>query len=567
MDGTTSVNTIDELANRYVDRSAALDPCLATFVGIAGHDGQMTDYSPDGLAGRAELARSTLAEIARAPISDDHDRIAVAAMSERIGLELELHDAGLLASDLNTIASPLQMIRQTFDLTGTDDGWAAVAERLGGVPDALAGYRHSLTESATRGLVSARRQVTRCAQQCEQWAGHGGQPGTGFFTGLVAGYGDGPRRAELDRLAARASEATAEFGRFLCEELAPLAPERDAVGADRYALWSRYFTGARLDLAETYAWGWQELARIRTQMYQVAGELVRGVDAAGEPDEVIARAIAALEADPARRIVGPENFRAWMQELSDRTVDALAGVHFDIAEPIRTLECRIAPTHDGGCYYTGPSEDFGRPGRMWWALPEGVDSFGTWRETTTVFHEGVPGHHLQVAQTAYRSELLNRYQRLLLWVSGHGEGWALYAERLMADLGHLDDPGDRMGMLDAQAFRAARVVLDIGMHLELTIPAGAGFHDGQRWTPELGLEFLRANCSLADANVRDEIDRYLGWPGQAPAYKVGERVWLAAREDARSRHGAAFDLRAFHTAALNLGSMGLDPLRDELARF
>jgi uncharacterized protein (DUF885 family) len=204
---------------------------------------------------------------------------------------------------------------------------------------------------------------------------------------------------------------------------------------------------------------------------------------------------------------------------------------------------------------------------MWWSLPDGAEEFTTWREKTTVYHEGVPGHHLQIAQTVYRADLLNRYQRMMLWSSGHGEGWALYAERLMSELGFLDDPGDRLGMLDAQGFRAARVVLDIGVHLELEIPAGTGFHEGEVWTPHLGLEFLRVHASMDDQLRRDELNRYLGWPGQAPSYKVGERVWLQARADAERRHGDGFDLKAFHTAALNLGGLGLDLLRAELARL
>lgn len=238
-------------------------------------------------------------------------------------------------------------------------------------------------------------------------------------------------------------------------------------------------------------------------------------------------------------------------------------------QELHRIECCLAPTHDGGIYYTSPSEDFARPGRMWWSVPEGIDTFATWREVTTVYHEGVPGHHLQVGQTAYRSESLNRWQRLLCWVSGHGEGWALYAERLMEELGYLDDPGERLGMLDAQGFRAARVIVDIGMHLELAVPVDNpfGFHPGERWTPELGLEFMRQHCRMADAFIRFEVNRYLGWPGQAPSYKVGERIWRQARADAQRRHGAAFDLVAFHRAALDLGSLGLDPLREVLARL
>ena len=138
-------------------------------------------------------------------------------------------------------------------------------------------------------------------------------------------------------------------------------------------------------------------------------------------------------------------------------IDNLAGKHFDIPDPIKKIECCIAPTHDGSIYYTDPAEDFSRPGQMWWAVPEGIDTFSTWKEVTTVYHEGVPGHHLQIAQNAYRSELLNRWQRKLCFCSGHGEGWALYAEQLMDELGYLepgrpdgharcagvpDDPGD-----------------------------------------------------------------------------------------------------------------------------
>ena len=111
---------------------------------------------------------------------------------------------------------------------------------------------------------------------------------------------------------------------------------------------------------------------------------------------------------------------------------------------------------------------------MWWSVPEGVTEFDTWRELTTVYHEGVPGHHLQIAQTVYRAELLNRWRRLASWISGHGEGWALYAERLMADLGYLDDPADCLGMLDGQSMRAARVVLDIGVHCGFPAPAEVG---------------------------------------------------------------------------------------------
>ena len=559
------VTRINQIADSYVDQWAEHNPIEATFAGIPGHDDEMTDYSEAGFAARVELDRRTLGALAEVTPADDAERTAQESMAERLGLHVEQYEAGLTTSDLNVIESPLQTVRMAFDLMPTDGEEAQrnIARRLAAVPKALAQYRDTVRAAARDGRVSARRQVLGCARQCADWAD---PDGDNMYPGLVAklcaeGAAEGALRAELERGAAAATEATAEFGRFLTEELLPLAPEKDAVGPDRYALASRTFLGAAVDLTETYAWGWDELHRIESEIREVAEQIVPG----GSVDD----AIAALEADRARRIVGKEAFRDWMQQLADKALADLHGSHFDIPDPVRRIECMIAPTSTGGIYYTGPSEDFSRPGRMWWAVPAGTDEFATWQQTTTVYHEGVPGHHLQVAHTAYRKEILNRWQRRLCWVSGHGEGWALYAERLMADLGYLDDPGDRLGMLGASAFRAVRVIIDIGMHLELPIPSGTGFHEGERWTPDLGWEFLygKTNRYMDEPTLRYELDRYLGWPGQAPSYKVGERVWLQARADAERRAGADFDLKEFHRRALDLGSIGLDPLQRALARL
>ena len=553
---------LDVISEAYVEDYCALDPLAATEMGVAGHEDRLTDLSPEGFAARRELARRALDAAEAATPTDEREQVAKDAFLERLGLEAERYDAHVPQSELSVIVSGLHEIRMAFDLMSTDgeDAWAAIDARLAGVPETLSGYRRTLLVEAGHGHVAARRQIRAVAGQLRSWTGEAG--GQGVFDRLVAQAGVGQaQRARLDEHAAAATEAFSDFGRFLDEELAPRGREVEAVGRDRYALGSRYFLGATVDLDETYAWGWEELHRIESEMGRVADAIVPG----GSVDE----AVAVLDADPRRVIHGKDAFRAWMQQLAERTVADLADVHFDIPEPVRRIECCIAPTNDGGIYYTGPSEDFTRPGRMWWSVPEGITDFSTWREVTTVFHEGVPGHHLQIGQTAYRTEKLNRWQRLMCWVSGHGEGWALYAERLMDELGHLADPGDRLGMLDAQALRAARVIVDIGMHLQLEIPAGNpfGFHPGERWTPELGLEFMRQHCRMEDPVIVFEVNRYLGWPGQAPSYKVGERIWLQARADARARLGGSFDLKSFHRAALDLGSLGLDPLRAALARI
>ena len=384
------------------------------------------------------------------------------AFLERTRLEIELEEAGVNRSRMSVLWSPLHEIRGVFDLMPTEgeEAVAAIASRLSGVPAALEGLRVTLSDEARKGNVVAARQYAEVAEQVRRWTGQSGEAGD-FYLGLVDRL-QGGDRAELRALAGAASAATAAFGLFLTDELEPQGAEREGVGREVYALASRYFLGAEVDLDETYAWGWAELQRLSDLMDATAERILPGAD--------VDAAVAHLDADPTRVVHGREAFREWMQDLADRTIAAMADVHFDIPAPIRRIECMLAPTNDGGIYYTGPSEDFERPGRMWWSVPDGIEDFHPWREVTTVFHEGVPGHHLQVAQTAYRSDTLNRWQRLMCWCSGHGEGWALYAERLMEELGFLDDPADLLGMLDGQSLRAARVIVDIGMHLELDHP-------------------------------------------------------------------------------------------------
>jgi uncharacterized protein (DUF885 family) len=556
-DNVRNMSHVDEIADAYVERAAALNPIEATYCGVAGYDDRMTDLSPEGLQARADLDRETVAALGAVAAADVDEQVAKDAMLERLGLSLEFYDSGEDNRDLNIISSPLQSVRQVFDLMPVEGEQAQrdIAARMAAVPGAYAGLRRTLLESAKSGRVSARRQVLACVKQCAEWS-----EGSDFYGGLVERTGaEGASRADLERAAALARQATAEFGTFLETELLPYAQEQDAVGRDRYRLNSRYFLGAAIDLDDAYAWGWSEVKRLEAEMNRVAALVVPG----GTVDD----AVAALDAEPARRIAGKEAFRDWMQDLADRTVAELDGKHFDIPEPARRVECMIAPTNDGGIYYTGPNEDFTRPGRMWWAVADGVTDFSTWREVTTVYHEGVPGHHLQIAQAVYQREKLNRWRRLMCWVSGHGEGWALYSERLMEELGYLDDPGDLLGMLDAQMLRAARVVVDLGVHLRLPIPTGTGWHEGEVWTPELAWEFLRSHVRVEDEMLRFELNRYLGWPGQAPSYKLGERIWLQARDDARARQGAAFDLKEFHSQALALGALGLDPLQSALARL
>jgi len=129
----------------------------------------------------------------------------------------------------------------------------------------------------------------------------------------------------------------------------------------------------------------------------------------------------------------------------------------------------------------------------------------------------------------------------------------------MEELGYLENPADRFGMLDGQRMRAARVVLDIGVHLGKPNLNGSG-----AWTADDALAFMRANVNMNDQFIRFEVNRYLGWPGQAPSYKVGQRIWEQLRDEVKAREGVAFDIKAFHKRALDLGGVGLDTLRSSL---
>jgi len=565
---------VHRLADRYVERFAALDPVTASGEGIGGHDHEMTDWSPEGCEARADHDRATLRELATIEIADDADRIAAEVLRERLELGIEEHEAGERLRDLRVLGSNVQAVRMAFDLMPRDTlhDWEVVAERMALVPQGLASIQDGLSEGARRGVVAARRQVVGTVAQTDVWGGvasSGGDGGDGgarpFFLTLVDELdasdvgAPAPLRARLEELATRATEAYAALGRYLVDEYLPHAAEADGVGRERYTLYSRDFNGITLDLDETYAWGWDELHRIEHAMAQVAERIIPGATV----DEVIDH----LEHDPTRTIEGVDQFRRWNQDLLDSTVAALDGVHFDIPEPVKAVEAMIAPP--GGpaaMYYTGPAEDFSRPGRTWYPTL-GRTSFPLWGEVSICYHEGVPGHHLQIAQVRYLADSLTRFQRTLAGTSGHAEGWALYAERLMGELGFLDDPAYELGMLRAQAMRAVRVVVDIGMHLQLRIPAHERYAPGELWTPELALPFVIERSKFPEDFMASEVDRYLGLPGQAISYKVGERVWLQARDDARARHGAAFDLKEFHRAALDLGPMGLAQLATELARL
>lgn len=557
------MSQIYHIANSYVERYAALNPLSATSIGVPGYDDKMSDFSPQGADANADLNRQTVAELNTAVVENERDRIARDAMLDDLQTSLDTYDAGEHLRSLRVLGSAFQGIRMTFDLMprDTEEDWRNIAARMALVPQGLESYRQSLREGARQSKTSSRRQAAGCAEQAQVWTGATSSPS--FFHGLLEAFdssevvSDALRR-DLAAGADAAAGAYADMGRFLTDEYMNDAVEQDGVGEERYALSSRAFNGTELDFTETYNWGWEQLRWVENEMANTSERILpgAGVEAAKE----------LLETDPERAIEGVDAFRNWMQELQDTTIAELNGTHFDIPEPVQSIEAMIAPP--GGAlamYYTSPSEDFSRPGRTWYPTG-GKTRFPLWGEASIAYHEGVPGHHFERGIAKYLTSELSRFQTTMGGTSGYIEGWALYAERLMAELGYLENPDYYLGMLRAQALRSVRVIIDIGMHLGFAIPDDSDFHPGEVWNPDIGLEFIKHRSHFPDDFVASEVDRYLGMPGQAISYKIGEREWLNAREDAKRRKGEEFNLKEFHTRSLNLGPMGLAQMRREMAR-
>jgi uncharacterized protein (DUF885 family) len=531
------------LCDDYVTRWAALDPVAAGMLGLTGVFGAATDYGPDGFAARAELISATLAALEPMSLTSAADRLAAGFLRERLEAKLAWHQ---LNEPLRLVRAPIGLIssvRDSVDLLPRDgdDAWRNITARLAAIPVMFASWRASLDAGQAQGLTAARRQAVQAAVAADHCVGS--------HDSLVASYGDGPLAAELAAAVAQAYRGYTEIAGYLREDYAPRATEVDAVGIERYAVAARLNLGADIDLKEAYDWGWAELARIEAEMTAEANAI--------RPGASLDEATAIL--NESEYVISEDAYLAWLQDRHDRAIEQLDGVHFDIPAALRRIEVVLARgSTSGAAYYTGPSEDLTRPGRTWWPLggrdPQG--RFETWSELSTVFHEGVPGHHLQVGAATTAGDRLSRFAKTN-FVSGHGEGWALYAERLADELGWFTEPGTRLGMLGGSALRAARVVIDIGVHLDLPLP------DSSRWTFDKSCEVLGKSGRGEPHRIQAEVVRYFGWPAQAISYKLGERGWLAARAEAMRRPG--FDLKRWHTAALSLGPIGLAGLADALA--
>lgn len=540
------------LSSDLVDELVAHYPDSATYLGVPGYDDRWPDLSPDGAAAIVDSLEDMRRRVADLPGDGTHfDRLAVSVASSAVDEEIALYAYDDHLRDLNSIASPIQAFREVFDHMSKDtpEGWENIVARLNGLPDAMANYQESLDLGLERGMAVAERQVRAAAEQC---TAHGSADSA--FSNLAKSYAESgvgnSLAGGLDSAIQQARMAYLAMADWLHAEYLPRAVKRNAVGRERYVRAAHRFLGTDIDPQETYAWGWSEVADLRARMKAAAAEI--------EPGASLTGVLQILKTDPSRLAANRDEFKALMQDRTDEALARLSGTHFDVPDSIRTCVVNLAPVGGPlGAYYVSPSEDFTRPGTVWWSL-EGDGPFPLYDEVTTAYHEGFPGHHLQNGIQVSLADRLSRLHRLWIWKPGIGEGWALYAERLMEELGFLDSPDYVFGMLSAQMLRACRVVIDIGTHLEFPLPEGQPFHPGERWTFDLAAEMLREYATLDSAYAQSETTRYFGWPGQAIAYKVGERAILETRDRVEELRGDTFDLKVFHADLLEIGPVAID---------
>jgi uncharacterized protein (DUF885 family) len=455
-------------------------------------------------------------------------------------------------------------VRQVFELMAADSSEDAqtIRRRLDAVEVAMSTWREGLEEVADAGHVAMRRHALGIAEQART---HAEGAYAAFARRVATSCGVDLEASGLADAASVAQDALAETSEWLRDEYAPRTREADGAGADRYALWSTYFSGMDDEFDELYGWGVEDLRRIHERMAKLGQRLAPAASSLVEVAQ-------ALDADDAGAVFGVDELLARLASFIEAAVASLNGVHFDIDPRVQRCDARIAPEGSAAAaYYIGASEDLSRPGTTWYPTL-GATRFPWWRIVSTWYHESVPGHHLQDSMIVLNRDRLSRFQRTMAWTSGVGEGWALYAERFMDELGAFS-PADEFGYLQGQALRAARIVVDLGMHLGYRIPEGfddaLGEHAtaGQRWTPERAVALLERWAIESHPYAVSEVDRYLGLPAQAITYKLGERTWMGVRDDAKKRLGERFDLKAFHAEALGIGPMGLQPFVDVMARW
>ena len=551
-DMTAPASNVDELSNRFWEAILELNPSTATVYGDERYADRLEDPSAAGRARTRALFERTRAEALAIPADGlaTEDRITrdMLLVIAELGIEEDdqrLHELSVV----DQMSGPQQLLPQltSFQTCDTPERLEAFLARLHAYPTFMAANGDILRDGIESGLTAPRIVTERTIAQIERLLEIPIE--SAVVPSLVDVASEADRERVRDVVRDVVYPADAAFLELLRGEYLEAsreepglwsAPNGDAI----YRTAIRARTTLELEPDEVHRIGLEEIARIDEERRAIArseghGDDVDGyrraleADPANQPsskDELVARALADIE----RALAAAP---AWFGVLPRATCEV---------RPVEEFKEKDAPF----AYYYPPSADGSRPG-IYYANGFDLPSRKYTKLATTTYHEAVPGHHFQIA-LEMENPRLNTFRRLGARMVGgaYVEGWGLYSERLAEEMGLFQSEGERFGMLDAQAWRAARLVVDTGL------PA-------LRWPRQRSIDFL-LQTGLSETDAIIETDRYICWPGQALTYKIGQREIERLRAEVEARDGSAFDVRAFHDAVLGHGSLPLATLSREL---
>jgi uncharacterized protein (DUF885 family) len=544
------------LAARFWDGYLSAYPTWATVIGDRRFDDRLEDVSPAAIAARVEW----LDEVAGAA-----EAIAPEGLSptERVTRQMLVDEAAGHAASIGTgahewtvdpLSGPAVTLLDLVDyqpIRTPDDGRAMVA-RWRGIADYLDELGAGLRRAADEGRVAVRNPVERVidvlrgleATPPEEWKL--ASPATADHADWSTGDHEAFRKELVAAVRDVAVPAFRRYGETLEREILPRArpQERPGVvhvpgGAEAYRTWIRVHTTLDLEPEALHATGLAEIERIDGEFVELGRRVLGTKD--------LQSTLAALRDDPRLRFDTAE-------EVYDTAKRSLARAQKAVGDwfgRIPAAACVVVPipshseAHQTIAYYSWPAMDGSRPGRYYINL-HSPDTRPRYEAEALAFHEAVPGHHLQIA-VAQELPGLPAFQRML-GSTAFAEGWGLYTERLSDEMGLYSSDIDRFGILSYDAWRAGRLVVDTGMH-------------ALGWTRREAIDFLKLHSALGENNIANEVDRYIVWPGQALAYKVGQLEIVRLRREAERRLGARFDIKAFHDTVLGQGALSLPALR------
>jgi uncharacterized protein (DUF885 family) len=551
--------SLNELASRYWEGRLEADPIEATLMGDHRYDDRMPDQTPEGMdrdIRRLEALHTAVVAFDTRALTGD-ERVTWGALRGEIESDLALRRCRLSDWAVDPRDGPQVLFLTLANLqavTTPEQGRALVArwQKMGqDLDQRVANLRRGLAAGkvATRGAVErVLRQLDEIlARPSSQWVLS--EPART----LHPGWSEAEKAAVRDGINEAVENvirpAFARYRDAIRAEVLPRSRPDDAVGLLRipdgpacYERLIKVHTSLALAPDAIHKLGLDELARIRAEMSALGGKVL-GVTDLGEIQK-------RLRSDPALFFRTREEVEAKAEQALRRAEAAMPSWFGRLPKTPCTVK-RVESFEEKDttiAYYRQPAVD-GSRGGTYYINTYAPTTRPRYEAEVLAFHESVPGHHTQIALAQEMTGLPEF--RKHLGPTSFVEGWALYTERLAQEMGLYSGDLDRMGMLSFDAWRASRLVVDTGMHVK-------------GWSRQQAIQFMKDNTALAENNIENEVDRYIGWPGQALAYKIGQREFLELRHEAERALGPAFDIRAFHDRVLRNGAIGLPVLREQV---